>query len=193
MDTSLGTCACHQARDLCDRAEGTTAEMDGEEQWVMSAIASHEAKWKCDLKSPRHESALIGFSGSAALAPTADMQVWTAIETRLNTSTMVPQLLEPSGGVSQERWQCETQVHRVQLCVSVLLSGAISHVLISTIATAAAMAGRVSLATQTIRSIPQFMNRAIVPTVAGAHSGVVFRSPTEMTPSGTLAKQKQTA
>ena len=54
----------------------------------MSVILSQEAKWTC----PNHDSALISYSGSGALALTADRHVWTATET-LNVSTLFPRLL----------------------------------------------------------------------------------------------------
>ena len=57
--------------------------------------------------------------------------------------------LQPSGGVFQEGWQCETKVHRVHSVSRAIslsrqpstLSGAVPRVVISTLATAAAMSG----------------------------------------------------
>ena len=112
---------------------------------------------------------------------------------RLHTSTLVPHLLPQDWHHPEESLKNGGNArHKYIACTYCLraLSGEISRVLISTIATAAAM----SLATQTIRSIPQFMNRAIGPVFQQwrAFTRGVFRSPprwkAHATPSGTLGK-----
>ena len=94
-----------------------------------------------------------------------DTQVWTATETsehEHNGSSVATTGLEPSRGVSQERWQCETQVHRVHLVSPCSVRGPFPAS--SSIHSPPLQRWpEVSLATQTIRSVPQFMNRAIGP------------------------------
>ena len=112
-----------------------------------------------DLKSPKHESALISFSGSAALAPTAAMQVWTApgaSEHELNGSSVAGTIRR---SLSRKVAMRDTSTSRAP-CVSVLCQEP-SPTSSSVQSLPLQLWPEVSLATQTTRSVPQFMNRAI--------------------------------
>ena len=131
------------------------------------------------FNSQNHESALIDSSGSRAVASTEDRHVWSATETcehEPNDSSVVAAGLQPSGGVSQEGWQREAKVHRLHPVSRTIphrrqpgaLSGAISRVVISTIATATAMSRGLAGSTDKTftTSVQRPRDRTGLPTVA---------------------------
>ena len=139
------------------------------------------------FNSSNHESAIIDSSWSGALGSTADRHVWSTTETyehEHTVSSVAATGLQPSRGVSQEGWQCETEEHRVHPVSRTIsqrrqpsaLSGALSRVAISTLATAAAMSrGLVSGTENTLTTnVHQSLDWTGLPTVAGSHLGVQF-------------------
>ena len=119
----------------------------------------------------------------------------------LNTSTTVPHLLPQDWNCPEESLKKgDNARHKYIACTFCLraLSGAISRVLISTIATAAAMAGGVACNVNYTFSttVHEPRDRTGLPTVAGAHFGVSldFLSRREGTCDSQCdwAKQKQT-
>ena len=139
------------------------------------------------FNSPNHESALLGSSRSGALSSTTDGHVWSATETPEHEhkgSAVVAAGLQPSGGVPQGGWQRETIVHRVHIVSRTdsqrrqpsALPGSISRVVITEIATTAAMSRGLAGSTNKTFTTPvqQPRNRTSLPKVASNHFGILF-------------------
>ena len=120
-----------------------------------------------------------------ALAPTAAMQVWTAIRDVCTRAHCFLSCYRRTGTYPEESLKKGGNArHKYIACTFCLraLSGAISRVLTSTIATAAAMAGGVAGSANNTFSttVHEPRDRSSLPTVADAHSGVSLDLLTEM-------------